>query len=100
MAGLPRSELEGGAELLFPRTTASSELAPGSLGPGVPPVRLSGRSTSDSTVFALPTLAVAYLPEDSPIVYGPGIISLAGFGVDYPGSTDNPLFTAPPPGRC
>jgi len=43
---------------------------------------------------------VAYLPEDSPFVYGPGIFSLAGFGVDYPGSTSNPLFTAPPPGRC
>src|SRR5262249_4341526 len=97
MGGLPRSELEGGAELLFPRNTASSELAPGSLGPGVPPVRLSGRSTSDSTVFALPTLAVAYLPEDSPFVYGLGIFSLAGFGVDFPGSTSNPLFTAPPP---
>ena len=64
---------------------------------GRPPVRLSEGSTSDSTVFALPTLAVAYLPEDSPFVHGLGIFSLAGFGVDYPGSTGNPLFTAPPP---
>jgi hypothetical protein len=39
---------------------------------------------------------VAYLPEDSPFVHGLGIFSLAGFGVDYPGSTGNPLFTAPP----
>jgi hypothetical protein len=40
---------------------------------------------------------VAYLPEDSPFVYGLRIFSLAGFVVDYPGGTGNPLFTAPPP---
>src|SRR5262245_50862475 len=77
MAGLPLSELYGGAGLRFPRNTASSELAPGSLGPAVAPVGLSGRASSDSTVVALPPLAVAYLPEDSPFVYGLGIFSLA-----------------------
>jgi long-chain fatty acid transport protein len=97
MPGLDRSQLEGAAETIFPHTSVTSSLPAGSFGPLGPPVGLVGRSRSDANLCAIPTLAVAYLPEDSPWSYGLGLFALAGFGVDYPGSATNPLLTPMPP---
>src|SRR4051812_335277 len=38
LSGLKRSELEAGAELVFPDTAVSSSIAPGAFGPNVPPI--------------------------------------------------------------
>jgi len=97
MPGLGRSELEADAELLFPHTAVASSVSPGALGPGIPPVGLAGRTDSDTGAFALPTIGLVYLPEDSPLGFGLGVFAQAGFGVDYAGSNSNPLLTAPPP---
>jgi long-chain fatty acid transport protein len=93
---LPNSQLETGAELLFVHTRVDSSLSPGSLGPGIPLVGLAGSTSSDTGAAPLPTVALAYLPEGSPLGFGLGIFALAGFGVNYAGST-NPILTAPPP---
>lgn len=97
LTGLPRSELEAGAELLFPHTTASSSVPANAFGAGAPPVPLHGRSRSDADVYGLPSIGLAYVPDDSIFAYGLGVFALAGFGVDYPASRTNPLATAPPP---
>lgn len=97
ISGLSRSELEAGAEMLFVNTSVASRFDAGVLGPGVPPVALSGRTDSDTGVTALPTIGLAYLPEDSRLSFGLGVFAVAGFGVDYPGSSTNPALMPPPP---
>jgi len=97
LAGLSRSEIDVGAELLFPQTSVSSSVPANTFGPGFPPVDLSGRTENQDAVFALPTIAVSYRAEESPFTYGLGIFAVAGFGLDYAGSTTNPVLTPPPP---
>jgi long-chain fatty acid transport protein len=97
ISGLDRSQLEVGAELLLVQTQVASHIDAGAPGPGVPPVTLFGRAGTDTGVAPLLTLALAYLPDGSPRSFGLGIFAVAGFGVDYAGSTANPLLTAHPP---
>lgn len=97
LAGLSRSEVDVGVELLFPQTSVSSSVPANTFGPGFPPVDLSGRTENQDAVFALPTIALSYRPEESSFTYGLGIFAVAGFGLDYPGSTKNPALTPPPP---
>jgi long-chain fatty acid transport protein len=97
LPGLGCTQMEIGAELLFVDSTVSSSLPAGAFGPFGPPVPLAGRTRSDSSVFPLPTLALAYVPEGSDFSFGLGIFAVAGFGVDYAGSLTNPLLTAPAP---
>jgi long-chain fatty acid transport protein len=97
LPGLGRSEVDASAELLFVNTQASSSIAAGALGPGIPPIGLAGSTNSDTGAFPLPTIGLAYLPEDSSFSFGLGIFALAGFGVDYAGSATNFPLTAPPP---
>ncbi len=97
ISGLPRSELEAGAELLFLHTQADSSLNASSLGPGIPPINLAGQTNSNTGVTPLPTIALAYIPEGSPLSFGLGVFAVSGFGVDYAGSNSNPLLTPRPP---
>ena len=97
LSRLKRSELDVGGELLFPHASVSSSVPANTFGPGFPPVDLSGRTTNENAVFALPTIAMAYRPENSPFTLGFGAFAIAGFGLDYAGSTSNPVLTPPPP---
>src|SRR5262245_28543361 len=42
MAGYPRSELEVGAELLFPHSRVTSQFSANAFGLGIPPIGLAG----------------------------------------------------------
>ena len=86
-----------GLELLVPHSSLSSTVNANSLGAGTPPVTLSGTNHSNSGVFPLPEFGITYRPEGSPLTYGLGVLTVGGFGVNYPGSTQNPLLTPPPP---
>lgn len=97
LAGLQRNELEVGAELIFPHASVSSFYPANTFGPGAPPIDLVGQSASEDSVFALPTIALAFRPENSDFTFGFGAFAVAGFGLDYEGSTTNPLLTPPPP---
>lgn len=97
LSGLEGSQIDVGAELLFPHATMSSSVPAGAFGPGVPPVDLSGNTKGSDMVFALPTIAMSYRPEESPFTYGLGIFAVAGFGLNYAGSTTNPVLSPPPP---
>ena len=97
LSGLEGSQIDVGAELLFPHANLSSSVPAGAFGPGVPPVDLSGNTKGSDMVFALPTIAMSYRPEESPFTYGLGIFAVAGFGLNYAGSTTNPVLSPPPP---
>jgi len=47
ISGLPSSELDLGLELLNPRSTISSSIPGGALGPGFPPASISGGDSRD-----------------------------------------------------
>lgn len=98
LAGLETNEIEIGAELIFPHASLHSEIPAGAFGPLGPPVDLAGTTHNEDAVFAVPTLALAYRPENSPITYGLGAFAVAGYGLNYAGSLTNPLLTPPPPG--
>ena len=57
---LDRNEMEFGTQILIPRTTISSKIAPNTLGPGLPPRPLFGTTGGNNGVFPLPTFALVY----------------------------------------
>lgn len=95
--GLPQSEFEANVELMLPQVSNTSFLPANSFGPGVPPIDLAGSADSENSTFGLPSIGFAYLPEDSRVGFGLGIFAVAGFGVDYAGSTAIPPLLSPPP---
>jgi len=101
IAGLQSSELGVGLEVLYPQLKLSSSLPANAIFPGIPPVSLAGTTRSDNGVFLLPTVGLAYLPDNSPWAYGLGLFSAGGFAVNYPGSalsaSANPILTPPLP---
>jgi long-chain fatty acid transport protein len=97
MSALEHDQMELGAELILPQARMSSFVPANTFGPGVPPIDLQGQTEAEDSVFAIPTLALAFGAEDSSITYGLGVHALAGFGLNYPGSTTNPLLTPPAP---
>ena len=77
---LPNST-DFGLELLVPQTTLSSTVN------GV-----SGSTHSGAGAFPLPNWGVVFRPNDSPYTYGFGILTVAGFGVNYAGDASNPIL--------
>lgn len=94
ISALPNST-DFGLELLIPHSSIASTVNANALGPGVPPVTLSGYNHSSSGTFPLPEFGIVYTPEDSNLTYGLGVLTVAGFGVNYPGGTQNPILFPP-----
>jgi long-chain fatty acid transport protein len=97
LAGLPRSEIDFGLEILYTTSVVSSAVAPGAFGPGLPAEPLAGATRGDAGAFPLPSFGLAYRPEESPLTYGLGVYAVGGFGSNYPASLTNPILTAQPP---
>ena len=99
------NSVDMGVELLMPHSKLSSSVAPGSLGPGTPPIGFSGSTNSNSGTFPLPVMGFVYKPElslpfgleEMPITLGLGILTVGGFGSNFPGSSSNPILMPPPP---
>lgn len=91
------NSLEFGLELLAPDSSLASRVPANALGPGLPPVPMSGSSDSDCGVFPLPSAALLYTPQDSNFTYGLGVFPVAGFGVNYAPSATNPILLPQPP---
>ncbi len=89
ISGLSHSEMEFGAELIIPRTTLSSRIPAGVLGP----TAIAGTSGGNNGVFPLPTFGLVYRPDDSAVTYGLGFFTLGGFGVNYSASKTNPVLS-------
>lgn len=84
-------------EILVPQTRLSSTVNAGSLGGGFPPATLSGSNQTNSGAFPIPAFGFVYQPEESSLSFGIGAMAVSGFGVNYAGSTTNPILTPPPP---
>jgi long-chain fatty acid transport protein len=91
------SSTDFGLEVLLPHAKLSSTVGAGSLAPGFPPVPLSGSDKSASGAFPLPEFGAVYQPEDSPWTFGAGLLTVAGFSVNFPGDPGNPILSPPPP---
>jgi long-chain fatty acid transport protein len=97
ISGLPASELDFALELLYPRSTVSSAVPAGALGPGLPPGPVAGTTHDEAGAFLYPTGGFVYRPEGSPWTFGLGVFPAGGFGTNYPGSLTNPVFSPFPP---
>jgi long-chain fatty acid transport protein len=97
ISGLDSTQVALGVELLYPQSRLASTYAAGALGPGVPPVLLSGSDRADNGIFPLPSGSLVYKPEDGPWMWGIGVFEVGGFGVNYPASNFNPILTPQPP---
>jgi long-chain fatty acid transport protein len=87
MSALPSSSIDFGVELLAPQTRVSSSIT------GL----ASGSDHGDDSVFAIPSMALVYRHDGSPVSYGLGIFTIGGFGTNFPASTTNPILTPQPP---
>lgn len=84
--------MELGTGFLVPRTTLSSRVPAGALGPGNPPTPVAGNTGGNNGVFLLPSVGVVDNPAESPWSYGLGIFEIGGFGVNYPVAPRNPIL--------
>ncbi|MCI0459908.1 MAG: outer membrane protein transport protein [Gemmataceae bacterium] len=88
---LPGSEVVIGGEAIIGDTHLGSTIPAGTFG-GLPLTTLSGYTRSDSGVGLASGLGVVYRPDDSPITYGLGLVTLAGGSVNFPGNPSNPIL--------
>ncbi|MBV8075153.1 MAG: hypothetical protein JO284_02065, partial [Planctomycetaceae bacterium] len=100
ISGLPRSEMLLSSQFLLPSIHLQSSLPAGSVN-GVLPLRgRAGTSRSDGGVGAVPTAILAFrLSDDSPWTFGLGTQYLVGGGVNFPGTTANPVVSPHDPPR-
>lgn len=85
-------------EAVLLQAKLSSSIGAGSLFPGFPPATISGSDHSGSGAVALPEWGFVCQPDDSPLSYGVGLLTVAGFGANYPGDLSNPILSKPPIG--
>ena len=92
-SGLSGSSIDFGVEALYPQTRLSSSYGANSFAPGFPPTALSGSDRGDDGVFALPSMALVYRPDDSIFTYGFGVFTVGGFGTNYRADNGNPILS-------
>ena len=96
ITALPTS-MDFGLELMRPHSKLSSQIDANSLGMGIPATTLSGSNDSKAGVFPLPEFGLVLNDPESAMTVGLGVLTVGGFGVNYPGSVNNPLLMPPPP---
>jgi long-chain fatty acid transport protein len=100
ISGLPRSEMLLSSQFLLPSIHLQSSLPASAVGGFFPPTNRSGTSRSDSGVAAVPTAILAFrLSDDSPWTFSLGTQYLVGGGVNFPGSSGNPVVSPHDPPR-
>ncbi len=83
MVGLPSSEMGIGMGMFAPTTDLRSSV------PGFG----AGSTGSDIDISPLPSLGIVQQSEDGDWAFGFGGFAVAGFGVDFPNSLDNPIVS-------
>jgi len=92
--GIPGTSLDFSLQYMLPTSSVSSTVQAGAFGPGFgPPVTMTGKTDSDIGGFPIPSFAYAKVNPDSRFAYGISAIGVGGFGVDYAGSSSNPILT-------
>ena len=99
ISGLDRQEFLLGSALILPSIHLQTTLPAGSLGP-FPTATRSGVSRSNGGVASNLATGTAFrLSDDSPWTYGLGIFGLVGGGVNFAGSSTQPLLLPRNPPR-
>jgi long-chain fatty acid transport protein len=87
ISGLPTSSVDVGAGLINVRHKAYSTVG-----------AVSGDTRSSAGWTPLPAIGAVYKQPESPMTIGLGLNTIGGFFVNFPASTSNPIFMAPPAG--
>lgn len=98
ISGMEASEISFGMTLILPQSRLSSTIQRNALGPGVPPVTLTGSDWGEPGVTPVPTMAFVHRNPDSPWTYGLGVFGIGGSSVNYPASNTNPILNPKIPG--
>ncbi len=94
LSGLEDNEVLIGSALSLPSIHLQSAIAADSIGGLFPTTNRYGEARSNSGVAAgLATGFSSRISDDSPVTFGLGVFSLAGGGVNFPGSTNVPVLT-------
>ena len=96
ISGLSHSEIGFAFMGFAPETELASRIESGAFGPSVPAQTLQGRTSSDTDINPIPSLAVMHHDPTSPWSFGLGGFAIGGFGVDFPASSTNPILTPQP----
>ncbi|MFM8271698.1 MAG: OmpP1/FadL family transporter [Gemmata sp.] len=89
---LGRNEASIGGSFIYPNLYVSSSR------PQLGGTVLSERTRSDNGFPLVPTLGVvSKLDDESPVTFGLGLIALGGGGVNFPGTTTNPILSPTDP---
>ena len=100
ISGLDRQEFLLGSALILPSIHLQTTLPAGSVGGRFPTTNRSGTSRSNSGVASNLATGTAFrLSDDSPWTFGLGIFGLVGGGVNFAGSSTQPLLTPRNPPR-
>jgi long-subunit fatty acid transport protein len=92
LSGLEDNEVLIGSALSLPSIHLQSAIAADSIGGLFPTTNRYGEARSNSGVAAgLATGFSSRMSDDSPVTFGLGVFSLAGGGVNFPGSTQVPV---------
>lgn len=91
------TQIELNFEFFMPDRRIASDVSAGAFGPGFPPVDLSGSTDSESNPSFMPSIAIVHRSADSDFAFHGGMLSVAGFGVEYPMDPSNPVVTPQPP---
>ncbi|MDA1013568.1 MAG: outer membrane protein transport protein [Planctomycetota bacterium] len=91
MSALPSSEFSFGTDLVKVPIELDSSVEANALGPGVPATRLSGGNRSDGGWSAAPSFGMIQRSPNSDMTWGVGVLSIAGFGVNFPASRTSPI---------
>jgi long-chain fatty acid transport protein len=83
ISALPDSELSFGLGLALPVLETSSSIP--NLG--------AGSTDAEPGVIPLPSVGWVHKLDDSPVTFGLGLFSVAGFATNFPSSSTNPIFT-------
>src|SRR5258708_34156965 len=87
MCGLPPSAIFLGVDLLSPHPRLASSI----------PFLGAGSDRGAHGVFAVPSMALVFKPDDSMFTYGLGVFTVGGFGTNYRADPTNPILSPQPP---
>ena len=92
LSWLRDSQVVIGGEAVIGDTHLGSTIPAGAFSSSGTATTLSGLTRSDSGVGLASGVGVAYRPDDSPLTFGVGLITLAGGSVNFPGNPGNPVL--------
>lgn len=90
------SQVGFGFEAFASDASLASTVDADGFGPGMPAGEWSGRTSSDTGILPIPSMALSYHLDDARWALGLGAYGIGGFGVDYATDMTNPILSPQP----